>query len=195
MTRCLNCGTERTAEPCDFCGLSSDTAEVMFRRRLLYLTAVYLLGAIAFFPASQMYPPLELDAILIFVGLMFFLTLGLAVWLERRARRHLEVEPLKRIFHGLIPVPWLLAGLLLLNGRFDTAPVVRHVTRVDAKFSMPGLVPSTRLVVTSWRPDRRVERVPVSRDDYERFARSDTVEVRVGEGLVGIPWVPAVHRK
>ncbi len=167
----------------------------MLRRQLLRRTAWFLLGAVAFLPTSRVYPPLELDAILIFLGLLFFLALGLAVWIERRARRGSEVEVLKRVYFGLVPVPWLLAALLFANGKFDTAPPTRQVASVVGKFSMPGVLRSSRLVVTSWRHGHRFERVSVDSDDFNLFQRGDVVVVRVHDGLVGIPWVYAVYRR
>jgi len=55
--------------------------------------------------------------------------------------------------------------------------------------------PSGRLVVESWREGHRFERVAVSRTDYDRFHPGDFVVVRVGGGLVGIPWVAGVDRE
>lgn len=195
MTRCLHCGARRTADQCEACGLTSAAAEVLFRRRLVNHTVILLLGSIAFLPASHWYPPLELDGMLIFVGVLFFLTLGLAVWLDFRARRHGEVEALRRIFRALIPVPLLLGVLVFVNGRFDSSPPVNRVTSVVGKFTMPGTLRSSRLVVVSWRKTPGIERVPISRDDFYRFTRGDAVEVRVQQGLVGIPWVFGVHRR
>jgi hypothetical protein len=195
MTRCLSCGAERATDVCESCGLSSSAAEFALRKNLLNRTAIFVLGALAFVAASSRYPPLDLDAILIFIGVLFFLTLGLAIWLERRALRHLEVEVLKRIYYGLIPVPWLLAGLLFANGALDREPPQIEEARVVSKFSMGGALPSRRLIVTSWREDRRVERVPVDRVNFDSFSRGDIVEVKVESGLVGIPWVvDAFHR-
>ena len=65
---------------------------------------MFLVGALAFVVASGRYPALELDGILIFIGVVFFLTLGLGMIVERRALRHTEVEALKRIYYGLIPL-------------------------------------------------------------------------------------------
>lgn len=192
MTRCLNCGAEREADTCDFCGLTSSAAEFSLRRKLLNRTAVFLVGALAFVAASVRFPALELDGILIFIGVLFFPTLGLAVWVERRALRHTEVEAMKRIYYGLVPVPWLLALLLFANGAFDRGPPTLQETRVVGKFAMPGPVPSRRLVVISWREGRRFERVPVDRNDFDAFSRGDVVEVKMQDGLVGIPWVAGV---
>ncbi len=195
MTRCLNCGADRTADQCEGCGLGSAAAEVALRRRFSNRTAIFLLGALAFVVAAGRYPPLELDGILIFVGVLFFVTLAFGLWMERRAVRHLEVEALKRVYYGLVPVPWLLAVLLLGNGALDHPLPTSHTTRVVGKFAMRGPVPSRRLVVVSWRDGRRFERVPVAREDFDRFQPGDAVVVRVEGGLVGIPWVYSVYRR
>ena len=139
--------------------------------------------------------PSRLDGILIFTGVLFFLTLGLAIWVERRALRHEEVEALKRVYYGLIPLPWLLAILLLSNGSLDRYPLHIEQARVISKFSMPGPMANRRLVVTSWREGRRVERIPVDRGDFDRVSRGDLVDVQVREGLIGIPWVAGVSRQ
>jgi hypothetical protein len=194
MTRCLNCGAERNADQCEACGLGSSAAEYALRRRLLNRTAFFLLGAIAFVFSSGRYPPLELDGILIFMGVLFFITLGLAMLVERRALRHGEVELLKRIYYGLVPVPWLLAFLLFINGGLDHSPPDDWNARVVSRFSMAGPLPNRRLVVTSWREGHRIERVPVSSEDLDRFHPGDDVVIHVKGGLVGIPWVPEVTR-
>jgi hypothetical protein len=194
MTRCVDCGAERDTDQCPACGLTSAAAEVMLRRRLVRRTAWFLVGAILFVPVSQAFPPLEVDGILIFVGLLFFLVLALGLWLVNRARRGEEIEIIKRIYFGFLPVPWILATLLFINGKFDVAPPKREITSVVGKFSMPGVLRTQRLVVTSWREGRRVERVHVSRDDYGRFQLGDAVVVEVQSGVVGIPWIYAVYR-
>src|SRR5277367_4134035 len=170
MTRCMNCGAERQADICASCGLSSSAAEFLLRKNLLNRTGLFLLGAIAFVAASGRYPALDLDGILIFIGVLFFLTLGIAMWVERRALRHVEVEALKRVYYGLIPLPWLLAVLLLGNGALDHTPPQIQSARVVGKFAMRGPVPSRRLIVLSWREGRRFERVPVDTADLGRFA-------------------------
>jgi hypothetical protein len=195
MTRfCLNCGAENPAEPCDSCGFALALSEFVFRRRLLYSTAIFLLGSLTFFPAANYYPPLESDGMMIFLGVAAAAALVLAVILDRGARHAANVEVLRRVFRGLLPVPWLLSLLLVVNGRFDTAPPALEVTRVVSKFTMPGWVHHRRLIVNSWRPGQRYERVPVDEDDFTRFHPGDIVEIRVQEGLVGIPWIYSVLR-
>ncbi|HET7258643.1 MAG TPA: hypothetical protein VFI75_02915, partial [Candidatus Acidoferrum sp.] len=95
-------------------------AELVFRRRLVARTAIFLVGSLAFPYVSQIYPPLDLDLMLVFFGLLFFLALAIAVILEKRARQHKELEVLKRIFSGFIPLPWILAATLFVNGRLDS---------------------------------------------------------------------------
>jgi len=194
MTRCLNCGAERNTDICAACGLGSTAAELSFRLKLLNRTAVFLLGALAFIVAALRFPAVELDGILIFIGVLFFLTLGLVVYVERRALRHSELEIPKRVYYALIPAPWLLAGLLLINGALDRSPAQPEHVHVVGKFSMPGALPIRRLVVTSWREGRRFERISVDRNDFDRFAPGDAVIVEVHDGLVGIPWVSGVSR-
>ncbi len=195
MTRCLNCGAERTAEVCEACGLGSTAAEFALRRRLLNRTGFFALGAIAFVAASTRYPPLDSDGVLIFIAVLFFPTLALAIWVERRALRHEEVEALKRIYYGLVPLPWLLAALLLGNGALDRSAPQIEEARVVGKFAMAGLLPIRRIVVISWRESHRVERIPVVRSDFDVTSPGDILEVKVMGGLVGIPWVAGVSRR
>ena len=157
MTRCLNCGAERDADVCDLCGLNSSAAEFLLRRKLLNRTAMFLLGALAFVVAAERYPALELDGILIFIGVLFFLTLGIGMWLERRALRHAEVEALKRVYYGLIPLPWLLSGLLLANGAFDTARPHTERTICPRKIrqARPGPHAAPHRHFVARRPPRR----------------------------------------
>ena len=140
-----------------------------------------------------MYPALDLDEMLIFGGIVFFAVLALAILVERRAVRHTETEALKRVYYGLIPVPWILGALLMANGALDAAPAHIELTRVISKFSMRGPVPSRRLIVRSWRDGHSVERLPVSLGDFDSFNRGDAIEVQVGDGLADIPWVEGVR--
>jgi len=98
MTRCLDCGSERVADQCPSCGLTSAAAEVMFRRRLLKRTAVFLVGSLAFPYVSQIYPPLDLDLMLVFFGVLFFVGLTIAVGLERRAWNRRGLAVFKRVY-------------------------------------------------------------------------------------------------
>lgn len=197
MTRCLDCGSERTTDQCASCGLTSAAAEVMFRRRLLKRTAVFLAGSLLFPYLSQVYPPLDMDLILVFFGVFFFITLALAVLLERRARKRREIEVLKRIYYGFIPLPWIIAATLLVNGRLDSAKNVEyHPTSVTGKFNMKGIVLGTRrLVVYSWRNGQKVERLAVDSDDYDRFQPGDGIVAGVEPGALGIPWYYGVYRR
>ena len=197
MTRCLDCGSARTADQCPSCGLTSTAAELVFRKRLIKQTFFFLAGSLLFPYVTQIYPPLDLDLMLVFFGVLFFVALAIAVLLDRRARKHQEIEVLKRIYAGFIPLPWILAFAIFLNGRLDAPGKVVHVpARVEGKFLMKGLIRGTRrLVVRSWRPDQKVERLPVDPDDFERFRVGDQIEVAVQPGVLGIPWVYGVYRE
>lgn len=198
LRRCPNCGAERASarpdEVCEYCHLAPAEANRAMRRGLVNRFGVFLLGTIAFFVPCFLYPPLELDGILIFMGVIFFATIFLAMWVERRALRRQEVELFKRIFHGLVPLPWLLGTLLFINGALDRSPPQNFQTTVVSRFAMPGLLPMHQLIVTSWRDDG-LERLAVTRQDFDLFHNGDAVEVRVQSGLVGIPWIFGVYNK
>jgi hypothetical protein len=196
MTRCLDCGSERNTDQCPSCGLTSAAAEVMFRRRLVWRTATFLLGSLAFPYVSQIYPPLDLDLMLVFFGVIFFGVLFLAVILERRARNHQEIEVLKRFYSGFIPLPWILAATLFINGRLDAQKNLAYFpSTVVGRFNMKGVVRgSRRLLVHSWRPGQHSESLAVDSDDLDRFHDGDRVEVAVEPGALGIPWYYGVYR-
>ncbi|HXM95936.1 MAG TPA: hypothetical protein VOA64_17075 [Candidatus Dormibacteraeota bacterium] len=197
MTRCLNCGSERTTDQCPACVLTSAAAEVMFRRRFLKNTAIFLAGSLAFPYVSQIYPPLDLDWMLVFFGLIFFAALTVAVFLERAARNRQDIEVLKRIYAGFIPLPWILAATLFLNGKLDSPKnVVYYPTTVQSRFNMRGIVRgSRRLFVYSWREGQKFERLAVDSDDFDRFHDGDAVVVGVAPGALGIPWFYGIYRR
>ncbi len=169
----------------------------MFRRRLLKRTAVFLAGSLAFPYVSQIYPPLDVDLILVFFGVLFFVALAIAVVLDRRSRKRRELEVLKRIYSGFIPLPWILAATLLVNGKLDSQKnVAYYPTAVDSRYNMPGIVRGTRrLFVHSWRAGQKIERLAVDFDDYDRFRAGDSVVVGVEPGALGIPWYYGVYRR
>ncbi len=197
MTRCLDCGSERIADQCPSCGLTSAAAQVMFRWRLLKRTAVFLAGSLAFPYVSQIYPPLDLDLMLVSFGVLFFVGLAIAVVLERRAQNRRELELLKRVYSGFIPLPWILAATLLANGALDSKKnVTYYPTTVDSRYNMPGIVRGTRrLFVHSWREGQKIERLAVNSDDFDRFRAGDAVSVGVEPGALGIPWYFGVYRR
>jgi len=196
MTRCLDCGSERTGDQCPTCGLTSAAAEVVFRKRLLAQMGIFLVGSLLFPTLSQVYPPLDLDAMLVFYGIVFFLALALAIMLDRRARARTDIQLLKHLFTGLIPIPFILSVALFLNGKLDSKKDLQyHATTVEGRYLMRGIVRGTkRVFVYSWRDGRKYERLAVDADDYDRFQTGDKVNVAVEPGALGIPWFYGVYR-
>jgi|SRR5271165_1228971 len=196
MTRCLDCGSSRTSDQCGVCGLTSAAAELVFRRRLVRQMAVFLAGSLLFPYLSQVYAPLDLDAMLVFFGVVFFAALGLAVYLERSARAHKDIEVARHLLSGLIPIPFIFSAALFLNGRMDSPnSVTYHPSAVDSRYQMRGIVRgSRRLFVYSWREGRRYERLAVDSDDFDRFRDGDKIVVGVEPGALGIPWFYGVYR-
>jgi hypothetical protein len=181
-----------TGRVCEHCELTPEAASVVLRRRLILRTGLFLLGSLAFLTAAYRFPPLEMDGMLVFSGALFFTGLALAIRVERGALAGKEIEIWKRIFQTVIPVPWLLAGLLVVNAKLDTSPIEGWTTKVVGKFAMSAVLPTRRLVVLSWRAGRRFERVAVNRDEYTEFRVGDRIVVEVRQGLAGIPWVAGV---
>jgi hypothetical protein len=93
----------------------------------------------------------------------------------------------------LVPLPWLLGTLLFANGALDRSALQDYDSTVVGRFSMPGIMPMHQLVVTSWRRDRRVERILVTSRDFDNFKDGDRVDVRVAGGLASVPWVYGVY--
>jgi hypothetical protein len=104
---------------------------------------------------------------------------------------------MKRVYNGFVPLPWILAATLFVNGRLDSSKnVVYYPTVVVARFNMKGIVKgSRRLVVRSWRDGQRVERLAVDMDDFDRFHEGDAIVVGVEPGALGIPWYYGVYRR
>lgn len=193
----MDCGAPRISDQCSACGLTSAAAELVFRRRLLIQTAFFLAGSLLFPYVSQIYPPLDLDAMLVFFGLIFFLAVTLAVFLDRRAHAHQEIEILKHLFTGLLPIPFILATALFLNGRLDSSKDISyHPATVLGRYQMKGVVRGTRrLFVHSWREGHRFERLAVDSDDFDRFREGDKIVVGAEPGALGIPWFYGVYRQ
>lgn len=181
-----------TGQVCEGCELTQTAASLVVRRKVILRTGLFLLGSLAFVAAAYRFPPLEMDKMLIFCGVVFFVGLGLAVWVERGALRGSQIAIRKRLFLTLVPVPWLLAALLVVNATLDNAPVRDWTTRVVRKFSMSAIVPTRRLLVVSWREGHQYEHVPVSSAEYARFQVGERVVVEIHPGLAGIPWVAGV---
>ena len=158
--------------------------------------ALFLVGSLLFPYLSQVYPPLDLDGMLVFFGLVFFFALALAVFLDRQARGRKDIEVVKHMFTGLLPIPFILSVGLFLNGKLDSPKdVAYYQTTVQGRYWMRGMVRGTRRVfVYSWREGRKYERLAVDPDDFDRFQAGDRVNVGVEPGALGIPWFYGVYR-
>ncbi len=109
----------------------------------------------------------------------------------------LSLRQLKRVYSGFIPLPWILATMLLANGALDSKESLTYYpTTVESRYNMPGIVRGTRrLIVRSWRDGQKIERLAVDFDDYDRFRPGDAVSVSVKRGALGIPWYFGVYRR
>jgi len=144
----------------------------MFRRRLLKRTAVFLAGSLAFPYVSQIYPPLDLDLMLVFFGALFFFALAIAVVLDVGREIAGNSKCSKRVYSDFIPLPWILAAALLLNGKLTRKKnVAYHATTVDSRYNMPESSAARADCCHSCAKGQKIERLAVDFDDYDRFAR------------------------
>ena len=79
--------------------------------------------------------------------------------------------------------------------KLDTSRPIRIPATVVGKFATGGLPRSRRLVVTSWRYGRRIERIAVDQNDYDRFQPGDDIIIQVQKGAFSVPWVYGVFRE
>ena len=95
MTRCLDCGAELNGAQCTACGLTPAAAELVFRRRLLVQTAIFLAGSLLFLRSLGTLlfgvTPYDVPTYVIVVVLLGAIA-ALASYLP--ARRAVRTEPL-----------------------------------------------------------------------------------------------------
>src|SRR5207253_495762 len=104
----------------------------------------FLAGSLAFPYVSQIYPPLDVDLMLVVFGVIFFVALAIAVILDRRARRHQELEVLTHAYAGFILLPCIFAAFLFVNVRLDS-PKSQDLRRLVS--TRAGRWPSAGFVV------------------------------------------------
>ncbi len=192
--RCPNCNGPLEDDWCDACQMDLPGLRRAAFRRLISKLGIFLLGILALVPGTRIYPPLEIDRMFIFFGVLFVVTLGLVMWVEYQLRRDRPAEIGSRILRSLVIVPWILTGLLLANGRFDRDPPQQHQAQVAGTFRSAGMVMTDRLVLPSWRSGRRWERVAVSARFIAGIRPGDSVQVFIKPGLAGIAWVAGVEK-
>jgi len=89
-------------------------------------------------------------------------------------------------------LPWLFFLTLSLNAFLDrSSPMQYPVTVVSKSEGMLG----RSITVTSWRPGRSAESIPVDAHVYPSLPASGPIIVSVKHGLLGIPWVSGFERR
>jgi hypothetical protein len=97
----------------------------------------------------------------------------------------------KARYVGTASLPWLLAAALLLNAVLDrSVPAQHHVTVVGKSESA---VRET-ITITSWRPGKSVEVIPVDAGLYSKLPQRGPIIVAVKPGFLRLPWVTGFER-
>jgi len=184
MTRCLDCGADRTADQCSACGLTSAAGRVGRSAAAGAAHGFFLVGIIVFIAASRVFPS-EIDAILIFAGLVFFLSLAWVTGSISCPETAGSGSPQAHLL-GMIPVAMDFAGRTLSDGKLDNSRPFVFPLPVVGKF--PRMV--CRAAAAWWlRPGAALGGSNASRwikYDYDRFQRGDDIVVQGAEGPFGL---------
>jgi len=124
----------------------------MFRRRFLKPRYFFLPGRCVSLRQPDL-SPLDLDLMLVFRR-HILRRAGIAVVLDRRARNRQDLEVLKRIYAGFIPLPWILARRILQWEIGYTKKLSYHAATVDGRYNRPGVVRGTRRLSCARGRDR-----------------------------------------
>ncbi len=156
------------------------------------LFGVFLAGGLAFWVARDSYRPL--DQLLAFAVLGLTLLAGASVlaWGAKYNGADDSDSSLPKFRYVAVGLlPWLFALALFLNAFLDRSSPTQHAAAVVSKSE--GLF-GRSLTVTSWRPGRSAETIPLDAGVYPKLPASGPILVSVKPGLLGIPWVSGFER-
>jgi hypothetical protein len=129
--------------------------------------------------ASQVFSRLELDSIQILAA-SFFPVSRARLLIDYRARKHQEVEVMKRIYFGAIPVPWISLGFFSTES-WTLAPHSGTCNR-RRKAAILFLQPASLLLLAN---GTALEHIAVE-NDFDRSRREKHCH-SAQKGAAGIP--------
>ncbi len=156
------------------------------------LMGMLAIGGGVFWVATNSFRPLDQTLAFILLGLVLFAGGAVLTW----AAKYDDVDSSdsylpKARYVCVASFPWLLAAALLLNATLDGSVPAQHRVMVVSK-SESALRQS--ITVTSWRPGRSVEVIPVDANIYPELPANGPIIIAVKPGLLRLPWVTGFER-
>lgn len=156
------------------------------------LLGILAIGTAVFWVAINSYRPLDQTLVYGLLGVTLLAGVAVLTW----AAKHDDADdpdsylPKSR-YVAVAFLPWLLAAALLLNAFLDHSAPTPHRAAVVGKSEDAF---RKCITVTSWRPGRKVESIPVDAYLYSRLPENGPIIVTVKPGLLHIPWVVGFER-
>ena len=146
-------------------------------------------GLLAATLSVRIYQPLDQDYFLIASIVLFFLPVGLHIYINWRDRsaRHSQTLPIW-MYLG----PLLMASIVFSNGAFDRHPAEQKIVTVDRKWishSRSGR--HYRVEFLSWR--HRIEKITVTRPTFDSLEAGGPMQLNVHQGWLGLTWIGGVQ--
>lgn len=151
------------------------------------LLAIFAIGGAVFWVAIDLFRPLDQTLAFALLGLTLVAGGSVLAWavIPHDADDSDSYLPKPR-YIVVVSLPWLFALALFLNAFLDRSAPTQHPAAVVSKSERAF---GQSLTVTSWRPGRSVESIPVDAGLYSKLPQRGPIIVTVKPGLLGIPWV------
>ncbi len=157
------------------------------------LLGVFVAGGLAFWVARDSFRPLDQTLVFAVLGLTLLVGGSVLAWAAKYDNADDSDSYLPKFRYLVVAlVPWLLALALFLNAFLDRSSPTQHPAAVVSK--REGIFQRS-VTVTSWRPGRSAEFIPVDARVYSKLPPSGPVMVSVKPGLLSIPWVSGFERR
>jgi hypothetical protein len=189
MQKCSTCGNEFTGHACPTCGGKPLPSARQINKALAMYPFLSLAGLFGVLGAISFYPPVDRNPLAWIALSLFFFPIIFHISSNARKRLASDVDRLKSAYLYFGAAMVFLALLIAGNGAFDSSPVRLVRSSILRKSITSGRHSTTHhFFVTSWRPGRSTEDLPVAVRLYVQASVGQAITVEVHNGLFGLPW-------
>ena len=154
---------------------------------------LFVAGSLALWVARDSYRPLDQPLAFKVIGLTLLAGATVLAWGTRRSKADDSDSYFPKFTYLIVALlPWLFVLTLSLNAFLDRSSPMQHPATVVSKSET---ILGRRITVTSWRPGRNAESIPVDAHVYPSLPANGPIIVSVKPGLLGIPWVNGFERR